>query len=73
MREKNLFPTFTMLGLYRELESIECTEQEGKAKVLSEFVGKQVAIFDAFGFEIPKDCRPSTPSRNLKKVHKKRL
>ena len=73
MREKNLFPTFTMLGLFRELESIECTEQEGKAKVLSEFIGKQVAIFDAFGFEIPKDCRPSTPSRNLRKVHKKRL
>jgi transposase len=73
MREKDLFPSFTMLGLLRELESIECTEQEGKAKVISEFVGKQVAIFDAFGFEIPKDCRPSTPSRKLRKVHKKRL
>ena len=36
-------------------------------------VGKQAAIFDVFGFEIPKDCRPSTPSRKLRKVHKKRL
>jgi transposase len=73
MREKNLFDTFTMLGLFRELESIECTEQEGKAKVLSEFVGKQIAIFDAFGFEIPKDCRPSTPSRKPRKIPKKAL
>jgi hypothetical protein len=60
MREKDLFKRFTMLGLFRELESIECTEEKGKARVISEFVGKQVNIFDAFGFEIPKDCRPST-------------
>ena len=73
MREKNLFAMCTMLGLLRELESIECTEQEGKARVISEFVGKQVGIFDAFDFEIPKDCRPSTPSRKPRKIPKKAL
>jgi transposase len=73
MREKKLFATFTMLGLFKELESIECTEEEGRARVISEFVGKQVDIFDAFGFDVPKDCRPSTKARKPRKTPKKAL
>lgn len=60
---KKYFPT--RKHMIEEIRSIRLIEHPKKAKILTEFVGKQVDICDAFGFEIPAGCRPS--SRPLRK------
>jgi hypothetical protein len=50
-----------------EMRSIRCIEHTNRAKVITPFVGSQVAICEAFGFPIPKDCTLTYISRQKPK------
>lgn len=41
-----------------EMRTIRCIEHEGKLKFITPFVGAQVEICKAFGFDIPDGCAP---------------
>jgi hypothetical protein len=43
-----------------EMRSVRLVHLKGRSEKVSEFVGKQVDIFDEFGLEIPKGSRPSS-------------
>ncbi len=53
-----------------EMRSIRCVEHKGRAKFITPFVGAQLDICRAFGFDVPKGCTPLYDSR--KKTGKKR-
>lgn len=53
-----------------EMRSIRCVEHKGKAKFITPFVGEQLAICKAFGFDVPQGCTPVYQSK--KKSEKKR-
>lgn len=48
---------------------VRFVQLKGRRPKVSEFVGKQIDIFDELGFEIPKGCRPT--SRKKQKNKKK--
>ena len=51
-----------------EMRSVRLLHLKGRSEKVSEFVGKQVDIFDEFGLEIPKGSRPaSRKNRKLKR------
>ena len=54
-------------GILAEMRSIRCIEHEGRLKFITPFVGAQVDICNAFGFDIPEGCAPTYTS------HKKSL
>ena len=58
------FPT--RQHMVEEMRSIRRIEHPKKAKIITEFVGAQVDIFDAFGFDIPSGCRPSSRPKKKK-------
>ncbi len=58
------------LDVLDEMRSIRCIEHTGRARFITPFVGKQLAICEAFGFEVPQGCAPDYVSR--KKHPKKR-
>jgi hypothetical protein len=62
---EKMFPT--RVHMYEELMSIRRIGHPRKAKIITEFVGKQVDIFDCFGFEISKGCRPKSRVKRVKK------
>jgi hypothetical protein len=43
-----------------EMRSVRLVRLKGRSEKVSEFVGKQVDIFDEFGLEIPKGSRPGS-------------
>lgn len=47
-------------GIIEEMRRIRCIEHTGRSKFITPFIGKQIKICDAFGFEIPKGCSPSS-------------
>ena len=51
------------LDILDEMRSIRCIEHEGHAKKITPFVGDQLEICKAFGFEVPKGCEPGYKSR----------
>jgi hypothetical protein len=53
----------TTLEILDEMRSIRCIEHPHKAKFITPFVGNQLAICEAFGFEVPKGCSPSYKSK----------
>ena len=55
------------LEVLDEMRSIRCIEHTNRARVITPFVGAQVAICDAFGFPIPKGCAPAYVSRQQPK------
>jgi transposase len=56
---KELMKRFpTRQHMIEEMRSIRRIDHPKRAKIITEFVGAQVDIFDAFGFEIPSSCRP---------------
>jgi transposase len=57
----NLFSS--SLEMLDEMRSIRCIEHTNKAKVITPFVGGQVAICESFGYPIPKGCAPAYTSR----------
>lgn len=64
---KKRFPS--SLDILDEMRSIRCVEHKGHAKKVTPFVGDQLDICKAFGFEVPKGCEPGYKS---KKVGRKR-
>lgn len=62
---KKRFPT--RKHMVEEMRSIRLIRHPKRAKIITEFVGMQVDIFDAFGFEIPPHCRPSSRPKGKKK------
>jgi hypothetical protein len=58
------------LDMLDEMRPIRCIEHTNRAKVITPFVGAQVDICKAFGFEIPDGCAPTYTSR--KKPERKR-
>ena len=59
------FPS--MASILEEMQTIRCIEHDGHHKFITPFVGDQVTICDAFGFEIPEGCRPTYTSRKSTK------
>lgn len=51
------------LEILDEMRPIRCIEHTNKAKFITPFVGKQVDICLAFGFDIPKGCEPTYISK----------
>ena len=47
-----------------EMRTIRCIEHKGKLKFITPFVGDQVEICKAFGFEIPSGCAPLYTSKS---------
>lgn len=58
------------LDVLDEMRSIRCIEHTGRAKFITPFVGRQLDICEAFGFDVPQGCSPDYVSR--KKQPKKR-
>ena len=54
-----------------EMRTVRCIEHNGRAKFITPFVGSQVDICKAFGFEIPEGCAPVYVSKS-KPTEKKR-
>lgn len=54
------------LDILDEMRSIRCIEHKGKAKFITPFVGKQIEIAEAFGFEIPEGCGKKYKSKRVK-------
>ena len=50
----------TVLDVIDEMKCIRCVEHNKRAKYISPFVGKQLAICEAFDLQLPKGCEPST-------------
>ncbi len=48
------FPS--MAAILEGMQTIRCIEHDGRRKFITPFVGDQVTICDAFGFEIPEGC-----------------
>ena len=53
--QKNFDSTESILA---EMRSIRCIEHTGRMKFITPFVGAQVKICEAFGFQIPDGCAP---------------
>ena len=51
------------LEVVDEMRPIRCIEHTGKTKYITPFVGAQVEICKAFGFEIPPGCAPDYTSK----------
>lgn len=62
---KKLFPS--SLDMLDEMRAIRCIEHKGHAKKVTPFIGAQVEICKAFGFEIPKGCEPGYKSQKIGK------
>ena len=58
---KDLFSS--SLDVLDEMRSIRCIEHVGKAKFITPFVGAQIYICNAFGFDIPQGCSPDYLSK----------
>ena len=64
-------PKIAMLStILDEMRSIRYIEHNHKAKFITPFVGNQLVICEAFGFEVPKGCSPGYKSK--KHVEKKK-
>ena len=59
------FPS--MASILEEMQTIRCIEHDGHRKFITPFVGDQITLCDAFGFEIPEGCRPTYTSRKSAK------
>lgn len=47
-----------------EMRTIRCIEHKGRLKFITPFVGDQVEICKAFGFDIPTGCAPAYTSKS---------
>ena len=57
---KDLFSS--SLDIIDEMRPIRLIENTGEGNVITPFVGKQVNICEAFGFDIPEGCAPKNPT-----------
>ena len=56
-----------MAAILAEMQTICCIEHDGHRKFITPFIGDQILICDAFGFEIPEGCRPTYTSKKSTK------
>ena len=54
------------LDILDEMRFIRCVEHNGKMKFITPFVGKQIDIAKALGFEIPEGCGKKYKSKRVK-------
>jgi len=67
-KSTRLHDTFSSsLDIVDEMRSIRCIEHTNRAKMLTPFVGMQMDICKAFGFDIPEGCAPTYISRQKSK------
>ena len=57
----------SMQSILDEMRPLRCIELPNTKPVITPFVGKQVAICEAFGFEIPEGCTPGYVVRKTNK------
>ena len=70
-KSTGLYDVFSSsLDIVDEMRPIRCIEHTNRTKILTPFVGAQVDICKAFGFEIPEGCAPTYTSRQ--KIKRKR-
>jgi hypothetical protein len=63
-KSTDLYDLFSSsLEILDEMRPIRLIEHTNRAKVITPFVGKQVDICEAFGFDIPEGCAPVYTSR----------
>ena len=63
-RSTDLYDLFSSsLDVLDEMRSIRCIEHTGRTKLITPFVGKQLDICEAFGFDVPKGCGPDYVSK----------
>jgi transposase len=55
------------LEVLDEMRSIRCIEHTNRAKKITPFVGSQLDICNAFGFEVPQNCAPTYTSKQKPK------
>ena len=60
------------LDMVDAMRSIRCIEHPNRAKKITPFVGEQIDICEAFGFEIPEGCAPIYTSRRKSKPKRAR-
>ena len=58
---------YSSLDVLDDMRPIRLIEHTNRAKVITPFVGTQVDICEAFGFEIPEGCAPTYISRQKSK------
>jgi transposase len=51
------------LEILDEMRSIRCIEHMNREKFITPFIGDQIGICKAFGFEVPKGCAPDYVSK----------
>ena len=54
-----------------QMRTIRCIEHKGRMKFITPFIGAQVKICEAFGFNIPDGCAPIYRSKTKSTVKKK--
>jgi hypothetical protein len=64
-RLRELFPS--SLDVIDEMRPIRMIEHSNRTRIITPFVGAQVDICEAFGFDIPKGCAPTYVSRQKAK------
>ena len=57
----------SLQSILDEMRPIRCIEHPNTKSVITPFVGKQVAICEAFGFKIPEGCAPEYVVRKTNK------
>ena len=67
---KELFSS--SLEVLDEMRSIRCIEHTGKAKFITPFVGSQLDVCEAFGFNVPDGCSPDYVSRQKREKRRGR-
>lgn len=58
-------------SLLAEMRTIRCIEHKGRLKLVTPFVGDQIEICRAFGFDIPVGCAPAYTSKAKPKTPKR--
>ena len=58
---------YSSLDLVDDMRPIRLIEHTNRAKLITPFVGTQIDICEAFGFEIPEGCAPTYTSRQKTK------
>jgi len=72
-KSTELYDVFSSsLEILDEMRPIRLIEHTNRAKVITPFVGKQLDICEAFGFNIPDGCAPAYTSRQKPKPRRGR-
>jgi len=69
MIEKNLYAKFsTRKHMLEALTPIRCIERPHKQRIITEILGSQLDVFNAFGIKVPEECKPISRRKKARKV-----